>query len=88
MNQSNVFINYFRSVSLKKSTTLPFYITHWSWIMVLILDGNSDIEAHVYSDLGLFKVFVKIGSNRNLKLCSKRPVFLFLELPSDISTME
>ena len=75
MNQSNVFVNYFRSVSLKKSTTLPFYITHWSWIMVLILDGNSDIEAHVYSDLGLFKVFVKIGSNCKFKVMFKKACF-------------
>ena len=62
--------------------------------MVLILDGNSKIGAHVITLLfGLFKAFDYIGSSRESDFFSPtRPIFLhacatYSKLPSNISTM-
>ena len=61
------------------------------WIMILILDGNSEIVAHVYSKIGnliclrhLFRVAIIIFKKRPILLHTCATCY---ELPSKISTI-
>ena len=65
-------------------------------VMVLILDGNSDISAHFWSEIGALiclRHLFRSTAVADLKSISKRPVCLhtgatIAELPSDIVTAD
>ena len=59
--------------------------------MVLIWDGNSEVGAHLWTEIDLYKTYVTYESSRKFEI-NFRPVFLYkcemrFELPSNINTM-
>ena len=60
--------------------------------MVLLLDGNSEIGAHLRSDIVNSMHLIRSRAVANLKFIPEKPFFLHtcaicFELPSDISTI-